>query len=185
MDRTVLRFCIQKVRRYSRCLFLLFQICFYAFLHLFNSLRTLLQGRCHDSAVGVVAARVWKTEDSMFEAHQEKDIFLFSIASRLTLGLNKPFVQEVLKALSWRLKRPGHEADQLIPPIFEVKNEWRCICTLCVCLHDVRKGNSISCSVRIHLVEDYNLRQAISHVTFSFECGCTNVIITLFSWLSV
>jgi hypothetical protein len=166
MDRTVLPFCIPKVRRSSLCLFLLFQICFYAFLHLFNYLRTLLQGRCQDSAMGVVAARVWKTENSLFEAHQEKEIFLFSIASRLTSGLNKPFVQEVLKAFPRWLKRTEHEADQLIPPIFEVKNEWRCIYSLFVCLHDVRKGNSISCNVRIHLVEEHNLRQAISHVQF-------------------
>jgi len=35
------------------------------------------------------------------------------------------------------------------------------------------------------MVEDHDLRQAIGQGTFSLECDYTNVIITLFSWLSV
>jgi len=114
----------------------------------------------------------------------ERDFF-FSIASRPTLGLNHPFVQGLLEILTRRLKRPGLEADHSTSPIFEVKNEWICMYPLSICLHDVHNAKFISCNIRFHLVEEHDLRQAISQVTFSFECGCTNVIITLFSWLSV
>jgi hypothetical protein len=50
-------------------------------------------------------------------------IFLFSIASRLTLGPTQPPIQCVPGALSPGVKRLGREADHSPPSSAEVKND--------------------------------------------------------------
>jgi hypothetical protein len=49
-------------------------------------------------------------------------IFLFTTASRTTLGPTQPSIQWVSGALSLGVKRPGREADHLPPSSVEVEN---------------------------------------------------------------
>jgi hypothetical protein len=60
----------------------------------------------------------------LFESLQGLGIFLFTTASRLTLGPTQPSIQEVPGAVSLGVKRPGHEADHSPPSSAEVKNVW-------------------------------------------------------------
>jgi hypothetical protein len=48
--------------------------------------------------------------------------FLFTAISRLTLGLIYPPTQWVLRALSLRIKLPGHEVEQSLLSSAKVKN---------------------------------------------------------------
>jgi hypothetical protein len=57
-----------------------------------------------------------------FESRQELGIFLFTTASRPSLGPTQPPIQWVPGALSLGVKRPGGEADHSIPSSAEVKN---------------------------------------------------------------
>jgi hypothetical protein len=50
--------------------------------------------------------------------------FLFTTASRPSLGPTQPHVQWVPGALSLGVKRPGHEADRSPPSSDEAKNAW-------------------------------------------------------------
>jgi hypothetical protein len=52
------------------------------------------------------------------------EIFLFTTASRTTLGPIQPPIQWVAGALFLGLKRPGREADQLPPSSAEVNTAW-------------------------------------------------------------
>jgi hypothetical protein len=52
-------------------------------------------------------------------------IFLFSTASRPSLGPTQPPIQRVTGFLSSGVKRLGREADDSPPSSVEVKNEWR------------------------------------------------------------
>jgi hypothetical protein len=51
-----------------------------------------------------------------------QEVCVFSTASRLPPGSNKPVIQLVPGALSPGLKRPGREADHSVPPSAEVTN---------------------------------------------------------------
>jgi hypothetical protein len=51
-------------------------------------------------------------------------IFLFTTASRTTLGPTQPRMQWVTGTLSLEVKRPGCEADHSPPSSAEVKNAW-------------------------------------------------------------
>jgi len=57
-------------------------------------------------------------------------MFLFSTASRPTLGHTRPPIQWVPGALSPEVKRPECEADHSPSSSFEVKNAWRYTFTL-------------------------------------------------------
>jgi hypothetical protein len=59
---------------------------------------------------------------SIFDSQQEQEIFLYSITSRLALGLIQPPVQRVLGALSPEIKQLVYEAVHLPPSSAEVKN---------------------------------------------------------------
>jgi hypothetical protein len=50
--------------------------------------------------------------------------FLFSTSSRQALGLNQPFIQSVLGAVSLGVKRQGHETDHSPPTSAEIKKMW-------------------------------------------------------------
>jgi hypothetical protein len=57
-----------------------------------------------------------------FGFRQGKEIFLFFMVSRPTLGPTQPPTKWLPRALSPRVKRPGNEADHSPPSSAEVKN---------------------------------------------------------------
>jgi hypothetical protein len=61
-----------------------------------------------------------------FDSRQGQEIFLFSIASRPTMGPTEPpiRVQEGSGGYFPGVKRPGSEANHLPPSSVKVKNEW-------------------------------------------------------------
>jgi hypothetical protein len=71
-----------------------------------------------------------------FDSRQGKEIFLYSTASRATLGPTQPPIQWVPGALSPGVKRPRCEADHSPPSSAEVKRGGD-ISLLTVCLHGV------------------------------------------------
>jgi hypothetical protein len=76
-------------------------------------------------------------DDRGFESRQGLGIFLFTTASRPTLGPTQPPVQWVPGALSLGVKRPRREAEHSPPSSAEVKNAWSYTSTLPVRLHGV------------------------------------------------
>jgi hypothetical protein len=62
------------------------------------------------------------TEESGFDSQWRKEIFLFSVISRLALGPTQPSIQWVPGALFPGVKWQGHEADHVPPSSAEVKN---------------------------------------------------------------
>jgi hypothetical protein len=63
--------------------------------------------------------------------------FLFTTASRTTLGPTQPPTQWVPGTLSLGVKRPGREADHSPPTSSEVKNAWSYTSTPSIRLHGV------------------------------------------------
>jgi hypothetical protein len=59
-----------------------------------------------------------------FNSQQGRGSFLFSTASRPTLGPNQRPIQWVLEALSLEIKRSGREADHSLPCSDDIKNVW-------------------------------------------------------------
>jgi hypothetical protein len=51
-------------------------------------------------------------------------MYLFTTASRTTVGPTHPPIELVPGVLSMDVKRPGHEADYKPPSSAEVKNAW-------------------------------------------------------------
>jgi hypothetical protein len=66
----------------------------------------------------------YRLNDQGFESQQGLGTFLFTTASRLTLGPTHPPIQWVAGALSLGLKWSGHEADHSSPSNAQVKNVW-------------------------------------------------------------
>jgi hypothetical protein len=62
--------------------------------------------------------------DRGFESRQRVGIFLFTTATRMTLGPTQPPIRLVPGALSLGVNRPGREADYSPPSSAEVKNVW-------------------------------------------------------------
>jgi hypothetical protein len=87
---------------------------------------------CHFFTSGVTrndfddGAYFWHTllDDRGFESRQGLAIFLFTTASRPTLGPTQPSIQWVTGSLSLGVKRPGLEADHSPLSSAEVKNAW-------------------------------------------------------------
>jgi hypothetical protein len=67
--------------------------------------------------------------DRGLESRQGVGIYLFTTASRPALGPTQPPIHWVPEVLSLRLKRPGREADHLLPSSAEVRNTWSCTST--------------------------------------------------------
>jgi len=65
-----------------------------------------------------------------FNSQQGQGIVLFTMTSRLVLGLTEPPVQWVPGVLSPGVKWPGNEADHSLPSNAKVKNEWSYTSTL-------------------------------------------------------
>jgi hypothetical protein len=63
-------------------------------------------------------------DDRGFESRQGLGIFLFTTASRPTLGTTQSPIQWAPGALSLVVKRPVREADHSPPSSAEVKNAW-------------------------------------------------------------
>jgi hypothetical protein len=59
-----------------------------------------------------------------FDSQQRHRIFLFATISTLALRPTQPSIQWILRALSLRVKGPGHEADHTPLSSIEVKNAW-------------------------------------------------------------
>jgi hypothetical protein len=76
-------------------------------------------------------------DDRVFESRQGLGIFLFTTASRPTLGPTQPPIQWVPGTLSLGVKRPGREADHSTPSSANVKNAWSYTSTLPLRLHGV------------------------------------------------
>jgi hypothetical protein len=72
-----------------------------------------------DSSVGIALG--CGLDDRRFESQQWVGIYVFTTASRSTLGPTQPPIQWVPGALSLRVKRPGREADHSPPSSAEVK----------------------------------------------------------------
>jgi hypothetical protein len=70
-----------------------------------------------------VAVTCWTIGVLGFDSRQGLRIFLFTTASRTTLGPTQPPIQWIPGALSLAVKRPGREADHSPPSRAEVK-EW-------------------------------------------------------------
>jgi hypothetical protein len=64
----------------------------------------------------------WMTAKLGFNSWQGQDIYLYSTASRPTLGPTQPPIQCVLGALSLGLKRPKREADRSHPSSDDANN---------------------------------------------------------------
>jgi hypothetical protein len=56
-----------------------------------------------------------RAKKSVFDSGQKKETFLFSTVSRLALGPTQSLIQWVLGAMYLRTKKPGREADNLLP----------------------------------------------------------------------
>jgi hypothetical protein len=67
----------------------------------------------------------------------ELGIFLFTTASRMSLGSTQPPILWVPVALSLDVKQPGCEADHPPPSSAEVKNAWSYTSTPPISLHGV------------------------------------------------
>jgi len=61
---------------------------------------------------------------SGFDSQQGQSIFLFAIASRLTLGFTQVPIQWVQEDLCLGVKQAGHEANHSPPTRTEVRNAW-------------------------------------------------------------
>jgi hypothetical protein len=75
--------------------------------------------RSQDSSVSIATGYGLDGQGSIW---QKQEIFLYSTASRLALGLTQPPIQWVPGAFSLGVKQLGHEADHSPPSIAEVKN---------------------------------------------------------------
>jgi hypothetical protein len=78
--------------------------------------------RSRDSAVGIATGYGRPRGRSSSPGRVKK--FLFSLASRQTLGSTQPHIQWVLAALSPEIKQPVREADHSPPTSTEVKKMW-------------------------------------------------------------
>jgi hypothetical protein len=76
-------------------------------------------------------------DDRGFESRQGLGIFLFTTASRPTLGPTQPPIQWVPGALSLGKEWSGREADHLPPSSAEVTNAWSYTSTPPIRLHGV------------------------------------------------
>jgi hypothetical protein len=72
-----------------------------------------------------------------FDSRRRLGIFLFTTASRTTLGPTQHPIQWVPGALSLGVKRPGREADHSPPCSAEFKNVWSYTSTPPIGLHGV------------------------------------------------
>jgi hypothetical protein len=63
----------------------------------------------------------WAIGVLVFDSRRGLGIFLFTTASRTTLGPTQPPIQWVPGALSLAAERPGREADHSLPSSSEVK----------------------------------------------------------------
>jgi hypothetical protein len=79
----------------------------------------------------------WTIGVLVFDSRQGLGIFLFTTASRPTLGSTQPSIQSVPGAVSLAVKRPGREADHSPPSSAEVKNAWSYTSTPPIRLHGV------------------------------------------------
>jgi hypothetical protein len=84
-----------------------------------------------DSSIGIVTGYALESRCSI---PGRGKIFLFSIASRLTLRPTKPSVQWVWEALTPGVERPGREADHSRPSSAEFRN-GAVIPPLPICFH--------------------------------------------------
>jgi hypothetical protein len=82
-----------------------------------------------------------------FESRHGLEIFLFTTASRRSLGSTQPPIQWIPGALSLGVKRPRREADHSLPSSAEVKNAWNFTSTTPVCLHGVVLSYSIGATL--------------------------------------
>jgi hypothetical protein len=75
------------------------------------------------------------TTGVQFPARVNMGLFLFSTASRQSMGPTQPLIQWVQEA-----KQPGREADHSLPCSVQVKNAGSYTSTPTICLHDVVIG---------------------------------------------
>jgi hypothetical protein len=66
----------------------------------------------------------WTTKDCGFDSHQGQEIYLFSEASRLAMGLAHFPVQWTPEAVALRVKQPGREADYFCLAPRQKKNKY-------------------------------------------------------------
>jgi hypothetical protein len=78
------------------------------------------------SSVGTVTDYGLDDQGSRVRFPKGAGIFLFSTASRMTLGPNEPPIQWVRGGSSPGIKQPWREADHSRPST-EIKNAWRCL----------------------------------------------------------
>jgi len=78
----------------------------------------------------------YELDDQGFEYRQGLEIFLYTTASRTTLGSIQP-IQQVPGALSLEVKRQGCEDDHTPQSSAEVKNVWSYASISSMCLHGV------------------------------------------------
>jgi hypothetical protein len=64
---------------------------------------------------------LWKSEESGFDSWYKKEIFRFSIPSRVALGFTQLPVKWVPGAVSLEAKRSPHEADHSHPSAADIK----------------------------------------------------------------
>jgi hypothetical protein len=97
-------------------------------------------GRCMEVAQDRVQWRAMALAvlEIGFQYHRFNElIFLFTTASRTSLGPTQPPIQWVPGALSLGVKRPGQEAEHSPLPSAEIKNAWSYTSTTPVRLHGV------------------------------------------------
>jgi hypothetical protein len=83
---------------------------------------------CHSRSSSVGMATGYELG---FDSQRGLGIFLFSTASRPTLGSTQSPIQWVPGAFSQRVKRSGREADRSPPSSVEIKNAWRYTSSWC------------------------------------------------------
>jgi hypothetical protein len=83
-----------------------------------------LKLHCRDSSLSILMAKGWRTKESGFDFWQGQEIFLFSTASRLAMGLTQPPIQRVPDSLSQGVKLTRHEVDHPSSFFAEAKNAW-------------------------------------------------------------
>jgi hypothetical protein len=77
--------------------------------------------KSRDSSIGIALGYRLDDRDSRVRFFEGLGIFLFTTASRTSLGPTQPPIQRVSGTVSLGIKRPGREADHSPPSTAEVK----------------------------------------------------------------